>query len=311
MIFLEAQCKIIEDLILEKLNTEDGQFTSVEMVIADFDGVTFHVFTDAERKNLLTVSVSIKCFAALKALGVQDVLAKAYGSNLVAPEPNYDASVQVDLASPPQDRAAFARNIASLKRHCFAAPYYKAFADIDAKKPGALMEIKYRDEEAVYIKPEADRCTVVFSINFRDKDDVVLAKVFLQEYADARRTLQSVPSVAYSQKEPPLELQSVRGLRASDSNGFVTFVLFQQHMAPAKREKTIDSIQTFRNYLHYHLKCSKAHIHARMRNRVRTFLQVLNRARSDTTEAAAKKTMTGKTFKRADESEAPELVGGV
>src|SRR4051812_28086020 len=31
------------------------------------------------------------------------------------------------------------------------------------------MEIKYRDEEAVYVKPEVDRCTVVFSINFRDK----------------------------------------------------------------------------------------------------------------------------------------------
>src|SRR5690606_30465765 len=105
----------------------------------------------------------------------------------------------------------------------------------------------------------------IFAIQFKDPDDVVLAKVFLQEYADARRTMSNAPSVTYSQREPPLELRGVRNLRVSDSQGFVSFgthtffffealffllislpppfiVLFQPHMAPAKREKTIDNI---------------------------------------------------------------------
>jgi len=72
-----------------------------------------------------------------------------------------------------------------------------------------------------------------------------------------------------------------------------------------KEKKTIDNIQTFRNYLHYHIKCSKAYMHTRMRNRVRTFLQVLNRSKSEP-ESTEKKTITGRTFKRADET-APEL----
>jgi len=273
----------------------------VEAIVADFDGVLFHLFTDANQKNLLSISISIKCWSELAKSGVDEVLKKQYGSNLVAPESGYNATVQVDCSRPPADKAAFARNVALMKRHAFAAPFYKVFNDIEAKKPGNLVEVAYRDDEAIYIKPETDRCIVIFSVRFKDQDDVVFAKVFLQEYADARKTMSNAPSVTYSQKEPPMELKGVRNLRVGEAQGFVSFVLFQPHIAAAKREKTIDNIQTFRNYLHFHLKCSKAYLHTRMRNRVRTFLQILNRAKSDP-ENKDKKTITGKTFKRADDA---------
>jgi actin related protein 2/3 complex subunit 2 len=129
------------------------------------------------------------------------------------------------LAQPPAEKEKLAHNVALLKRHCLAAPFYKVFNDIEAKKaPGnALIEIPYRDDEAIYIKPEADRCIIIFSIQFKDADDVVFAKVFLQEYQDARRTMSNAPSVTYSQKEPPLELKGVKNLKVGDNNGFVSF----------------------------------------------------------------------------------------
>jgi len=49
------------------------------------------------------------------------------------------------------------------------------------------------------------------------------------------------------------------------------------------------------------MKCSKAYMHTRMRNRVRSFLQVLNRAKSDP-QRVEKKTITGKTFSRSDDT---------
>jgi len=114
--------------------------------------------------------------------------------------------------------------------------------------------------------------------------------------------MNNTPSISYSQKEPPAELKGVKNLRVGDTNGFVSFVLHPPHMVKGpRREKTIDTTQTFRNYLHYHMKCSKAHLHTRMRNRVRTFLQILNRAKSEP-ENKEKKTMTGRTFKRADDT---------
>jgi actin related protein 2/3 complex subunit 2 len=70
MILLEYHNKIIEDTILEKFNNPpqgpDAKWESLEMNLADFDGVTFHLFTDANQKNLLNVSVNIKCFSELK-----------------------------------------------------------------------------------------------------------------------------------------------------------------------------------------------------------------------------------------------------
>jgi len=302
MILLEFHNKIIEDLLIEKFATTEGKFESIEAIIADFDAVTFHIFTpDPNAKNILNISMSIRCWGELKKYGVDDIMQKNYGNYLTDTENGYDVTIQIDLSKPPSDVPKFAREISLLKRNAFAAPFYKAFSDIEAKKPSPLMEIRYRDEEGIYLKPESDRCIVIFSIQFKDADDVVFAKLFLQEFADARKTMTNVPSVLFSQKEPPLELKGAKNLRIDNSQGYVSFVLFMPHMTGGKKEKSIDNIQTFRNYLHYHIKCSKAFMHTRMRNRVKTFLQVLNRAKSEV--ATEKKTFTGKTFRRADEPE--------
>jgi len=79
----------------------------------------------------------------------------------------------------------------------------------------------------------------------------------------------------------------------------VSFVLFKPHISGANRDRCINNIQTFRNYLHYHIKCSKAYMHDRMRKRVESLLQVLNRAKPEPIEPKEKKTIQGKTFKPA------------
>jgi len=289
MLLLEYHNKIIEDLLLERFAITDGKQESVEAIIADFDGVTYHLFSDQNDKNILNISISIKCFAELKKHGVDEVLKQHYAKILSSPESGYDVTLTIDLNNPPQDKESFARDIALLKRNCMAAPFYKVFADIEQRKGGNLIELKYRDDEAMFLKPEGDRCIVIFVVSFKDPDDVVLAKVFLQEYQDARRTMSNAPSVTYSQKEPPLELKGVKNLKVSESTGYISFVLFAPHISGKKKETSIDNIQAFRNYLQYHMKCSKAYMHTRMRNRVRSFLQVLNRAKSEPKDEKQKK----------------------
>lgn len=59
-------------------------------------------------------------------------------------------------------------------------------------------------------------------------------------------------------------------------------VLFPRHFSnPTVAADSITQIQLFRDYLHYHIKCSKAYMHSRMRTRVAEFLKVLNRAKPD------------------------------
>jgi diketogulonate reductase-like aldo/keto reductase len=65
-----------------------------------------------------------------------------------------------------------------------------------------------------------------------------------------------------------------------------------------QRENCISRIQLFRDYLHYHLKCSKAYMHQRMRSKVTDFLKILNRAKPDPSDQKEKKLASGRTFKR-------------
>ena len=73
----------------------------------------------------------------------------------------------------------------------------------------------------------------------------------------------SAPSLSLSTvREPPLGLKDTDA-RTGDGVGYITFVLFPRHTAAETRDNTIDLIHLFRDYLHYHLKCSKAYIHSR------------------------------------------------
>lgn len=219
-----------------------------------------------------------------------------------------------------EDRAAFIESVALLKRNAMAGPFERAFAeqkDLEASGgQGQFMQIHYRDEEAIYIQASPDRVTVIFSTIFKDETDRVYGKVFLQvrttpthpttpppqtppltptqEFVDARRlpTIQTAPQVLYTNREPPLEIRHLPLPPPSEDIGYVTFVLFPRHFThPNIAAQTISHIQLFRDYLHYHIKCSKAYMHSRMRFRVAEFQKVLNRAKMEKPEAE-KKTVT-------------------
>lgn len=76
-------------------------------------------------------------------------------------------------------------SIALFKRNALAAPFELAFTSQKALESagtgtGDLMQIHYRDEEAIYIQASNDRVTVIFSTVFRDETDRIYGKVFLQ-----------------------------------------------------------------------------------------------------------------------------------
>lgn len=237
-----------------------------------------------------------------------------------------------------------------IKRNALAAPFTVAFEEqktlqanykdaagaqqMDIQKSetnGELMTINYRDGEAIFIRASHDRVTVIFSTVFKEETDRIFGRVFLQEFYDARKlqSLQSAPQVTYSNREPPLEIRHLPGLKKHENVGYVTFsesaighsqpravdrakreqgwrpdrkhrltpVLSPRHFSnPVQTMSTISHIQLFRDYLHYHIKCSKAYMQSRMRFRVAEFLKVLNRAKPEQ-EDKERRTVTGRTFR--------------
>jgi len=302
MILLESHNYIIQTTVTEKINKP----SSLDVQFVDFDGVRFHLSTP-ERKTQLLLSMHIRCWDELVKYGAVDVLKREYGSLLAAhPEPEYNVSLEIDVDQIPADpeaRDAFIMSVALFKRNALAAPFelgFKTQKELEASggSQGELMQVHYRDEEAIYVQASPDRVTVIFSTVFREETDRIFGKVFLQEFVDARRqpSIQNAPQVLYTNRDPPLEIRHVPGLRNTEDIGYVTFVLFPRHFANASiASTTISHIQLFRDYLHYHIKCSKAYMHSRMRHRVSEFQKVLNRAKTEvaTTE---RKTASGRTL---------------
>lgn len=172
---------------------------SIDQIVSDFDGVTFHISTP-EAKSKILISISLKCFRELVQHGAQSVLEREYGPFIVSPEPGYDFSIVVDLENLPAEPAGredLVNRIALMRRNVMAAPFEKAFDEFaelqeeaarytsesapqGVAEGGEVMAIHYREQEAIYIKASHDRVTVIFSTIFRDETDRIFGKVFLQ-----------------------------------------------------------------------------------------------------------------------------------
>ncbi|GAM26681.1 hypothetical protein SAMD00019534_098560 [Acytostelium subglobosum LB1] len=289
MILLETANRILFDEVIN-FNGEKRVFNT----FADFDGVKFHTHTSDDKQQLF-VSMQFKGAADLLKNGGATYLKSVYGPLLQAkPEAGFDLTIVIDVNAPNKDELA--HKASQLKRNLMAAPFLMVFDAVESKKTVAdIITIDYRTDESFYIKTQGDNVTVIFDIIFKDSDDIVLSKIFLQAFVDVRKTLTNVPSVSFSQRDPPLELKGVKGVRAGVNHGFVSINLFPGHIKRA--QETADLIQTFRDYLHYHIKCAKGYMHTSMRNRVDGLLQVLNRAKPEPVNVV-KRTFKGKFFKQ-------------
>jgi len=295
MIILELANRIVYETVINRLRAEKPY--GVELKCADFDGVMYHVFTDTGNKNEIRVSLGSFAAAEFLKLGGTDSLKKVYGADAVTEtEPLFNVTLKFSLDNI-KDQDEFAKRLSLVKYHLFSAPLYHGIR----ASVGQEIDIPYRNnDERLWIKKDAnDRVTVIFSVSFKDQDDIVLGNVFLKEF---KKNVGGAPSVDFTQGKDeygnPLVPGELKGktLPRDPNVSYVTFVLFDRHISEQKIKNTIDNVQMFRNYLHYHIKCAKSHLHTQMRNRVELLLKVLNRAKQDLPKE--KKTMKGRTFTR-------------
>ena len=118
MLLLDYQNVLIQSLLTERFsegfltpcsshsnrdadNPTRAPPASIDQVVSDFDGVTFHLSTP-EAKSKILISVSLKCFNELVQYGAQEVLEREYGPYIVSPEAGYDFSVVIDLENLPE-----------------------------------------------------------------------------------------------------------------------------------------------------------------------------------------------------------------
>eukprot|EP01126_Amoeba_proteus_P056454 TRINITY_DN7095_c0_g1_i9.p1 TRINITY_DN7095_c0_g1~~TRINITY_DN7095_c0_g1_i9.p1 ORF type:complete len:355 (-),score=42.80 TRINITY_DN7095_c0_g1_i9:51-1115(-) len=293
MILLEQLNTIVRDLILQRLNSEKP--TPIDTKCSDFDGCQLYVWSE---KDVVNLALKSGAASSLLANGGLEILRQVYGSSLTdQPTPGYDVTISENVSSiSPADRQAFATKFAQLKTHLYAAPITRCFQAASSNQvlPGlADLPIRSQNERMWVKQDDTERVTVIFSVDFTDPDDVVFGRVFLNEI---KKPVSGSPTVDFVVKTPPLELKGVTNPPLGSNVSYVTFVIFKRLWTPAqKMQPCAFTLSSFRNYLHYHIKCCKSLLHTRMRLRVETLLQVLNRAKLQDVPVE-KKTATGRTF---------------
>lgn len=247
-----------------------------------------------------------------------DDLRKQYGTALIDAVEGADVTVRLDRSATEHAQSVL-HLLPTLRSAIATYPYRTALEEVAAGRGGAAAPVVLypTTQEPVYLFPRPDRLTVCIRVEVEDGSDRSWARVVCQEMADPAqgRTLPNAPVVAFSEKEPPMELRNASGLPILPPGpatiGYLTITLFpQQHFAQERqRQACAMHLAHFRPYLHYHMTAAKSALHARMRSTVSSLQGVLGRAQEEAACVSAslgggtavdqgKKTATGRTFVR-------------
>lgn len=316
-VYLSLVCvRSSEDVQNDDGSDSKGVRLPIDVRLCDFDDVAYRVVIDAAALNIMKVSMSLPCWSSIAPNGGETALNTIYGPLVQAePESGYDLTLVVDLDNLPagETQASLVDKIAKFKPNIVGGAFDHHFqALIDGKTSNTSTGTRFnlRNDTTVFLFPRADRVTVVYSLEFNDRVDSAIAKVFMQEFVDARRKMGAAPPCTFG-VNPPLEMKEFGITEPTGNLGFISFAVLKQHLDGARKTKVIDVLTTFRNYVQYHLKCSKSYFHSRMRARVVSLLKILNRAKVVNPDEKEKKTISGKvrsgSMQRAQEANSSRL----
>ncbi|KAL2651725.1 hypothetical protein R1flu_019853 [Riccia fluitans] len=304
MILLPGASRVLQQVLLSRLRSTEKP-TEVDFHLTEFDDVRYHIKASAKEPKQVLLSICLPppppstVLVAGLPFGAIEAVKGTFGavSQVVdPPENDYHLTLNVDIWSFPTDEALadqLITKLASLRSVVLGAPLREILKHLATKTvaPDAdsLIALMHRPKEAYFIVPQAEKVTVVFPMRFKDNNDVILGTSFLQEFMEARRSpgLSTAPPCVWSPKAPA---EIMKDKKEEEPNaGWVSF--------GEKLDKLVWILSTFYAYVSYHIKCSKGFMHTRMRRRVETLIQVLNRAKPEVEKE--RKSMSGRSFKRA------------
>jgi actin related protein 2/3 complex subunit 2 len=199
----------------------------IDYYVSDFDDVAFRI---RSAWPTLTIFASMPGFGKYKTIGVDSHLQAIYGSGYrsgpvtvdVPDQPTFDFSVSFDVAA--EELSVVLDKASNIKKNALAGAFRHVFGMAQRKEltPKALV-LPYRSDEDCYLKVNGDGVIVIFQLQFKEANDLIIADVFMKEFKEARRdqALGQAPSVSF-QKVAPLELEGLQ-VKQGVNIGFVSF----------------------------------------------------------------------------------------
>jgi actin related protein 2/3 complex subunit 2 len=219
------------------------------------------------------------------------LLGKHFGKG-VAAEADEGTVVSIHVSLPTDDPAGVVNapvlvKAASLRTILLAAPLLRAVELYKANKPFAT-RIPYRPNESIYLYPANNNLNAVISIRVENPSDRIMVRTFLTQFGETKRMDRGAsagPGFMFLPQAPAMP-GGLSPAEPSDDEGtfWCCFTLSKKAMEkPADTELCMEFLANFRQYVMYHMQCARSAMHAKMRDRVKTSLLVLNRAKTAAT----------------------------
>ena len=280
MIALNSDSAIISETLKLSQSSSVTKLEKVDIVFEDHSGVHFHLYANGKEMKL-----SAK-FPAWKEIGNDSELVEMLKNEFEGLWKEKDDGFDVTISCPIEKLTdeIIESKFSRLKQKIISIPLARALKQINSVKDAPVpftTSLGNNSKDFYAVVPQGDQIIVLFGMNFEDQTDTILAKVFLQEFYDTRNNrMEDAPVVLFG-KEPPKEL-SKSGFKASPTLNYLTLVLFPRHYGSTEaKNHLLKTLPFLSDYLHYHLKCSKAYLHQRMRAKTSDFLKILNRAKPE------------------------------
>jgi len=294
MIFLEYESAILRNLLERSLDEHDK--LSGKYHFCDFDGVEFELSIDKEK--FITVQLKLPGAKEIMENGGDQYYDRLYGELKTDATAPYTHAIKFKLEGMEAAKQKETITLAArLRANLMAAPFIWVAEQFSNKASFAPFEIPYRptSQESIYVTPSENGAVATFSIRFSDPGDRIIGGVFFQELKAARTKVNSAPGINFG-FEVPKDLETFDlppAYKETTNFGFVSLILGPSQLSEAKRIQTGYNVPMFRNYLHYHIKCTKAFLHQRMRARTNLLLRELANAKPQP-KKVIKRTAQGK-----------------
>lgn len=277
MILLNSESSIISETLKLSSSTPVNRLEKLDLIFDDNSGGHFHLHCKGKKEMRLACKLpawkEIKKDPRLVEM-IKEEYEGLWREGEGEVEDGFDISISCEIEKISTKIDLFA----NLKQKIISLPLKRAFHEDNSAHP-IMIPLSGKDFYAVV--QNKDQIVVLFGMNFEDQTDTVLAKVFLQEFYDTRNNrLEDAPVVLYG-KEPPKELKDIIPQTVNELN-YLTIVLFPRHYSsPQSQQHLLQTVPFLADYIHYHLKCSKAYLHQRMRAKTGEFLKILNRSKPE------------------------------
>lgn len=286
MILLDTENLAILNVLQKKsVASDSGKFETVDAKLADDDGIMYHIHTNPDDKAKIFVDVTVSFHQDLKGVKVAEYLSGVYKAGWVAPPNEAHFRMIHDCGLGEKEKDESCMKIALFRRNLYAGILSHLFS-----KPttGKQICLGIRTTHLVTFNAYPDRVTVTYTFAFKDKNDVIISRVFLQEFKEGKKSAKNAPSVIVTFKDLPSELEGIKRVPVGPDVAHITFVLTETHNKGDNFLKTVNAISNFAPFQSFHLSGIKAYMHSRMRLKTESFIKIVNRARPESSKPSTK-----------------------